>query len=167
MKRFLVALLLAACATTPVAAEMLAEEAAFPEWKLRDHNGQTVSSADLRGSRYVLWYYPKAMTPGCTAEGNAFRESFASFEEKKVEIFGVSFDPPADNAKFVEAEGFPFRLLSDSDRKLASEIGAVASPSQAYASRISYLVGPDGKVEKAYATVSPNAHAGEILGDLN
>src|SRR5439155_5171128 len=61
-----------------------------------------------RGEDVPLWFYPKAMTPGCTTEGDGLRDSFAAFQERRVEIFGVSFDPPAQNKAFVEAERFPF-----------------------------------------------------------
>jgi len=80
-------------------------------------------------------------------------------------VLGVSFDEPAANAAFVEAESFPFRLLSDTDRHLAVAVGAAASADQSHAKRISYLVGPDGRVVKAYENVSPGKHAAEVLRD--
>jgi peroxiredoxin len=79
----------------------------------------------------------------------------------------VSFDTPERNAEFVRAESFPFRLLSDGDHALAIAVGAARSASQSAATRISYLVGPDGRVRRAYAEVSPASHAGQVLDDLD
>ena len=79
---------------------------------------------------------------------------------------GVSFDTPEANAEFVKAEGFQFRLLSDTDHTLARAVGAASSDYQLVASRISYLVGPDGKVKKTYGEVTPATHAGSVLSDL-
>ena len=138
----------------------------FPAWSLRDHTGAAVTSQSLAGKPYLLWFYPKAQTPGCTAEGRGLRDRFADFQARGVEIVGVSFDAPAANAEFVKAEGFPFRLLSDTDHTLARAVGATSSDAQPVATRISYLVGPDGKVQKVYGEVTPATHAGQVLGDL-
>ncbi len=145
---------------------MLGPGTPFPAWTLSDQSGQTLSSKDLAGKTYLLWFYPKAMTPGCTAEGDALRAQMALFKDRGVEILGVSFDAPATNAEFAKQESFPFRLLSDADHSLATAVGAADSPSQPVAKRISYLVGPDGKVLKAYGAVDPKAHADEVLRDL-
>jgi peroxiredoxin Q/BCP len=138
----------------------------FPAWSLRDQAGAVVTSQSLAGKTYLLWYYPKAQTPGCTTEGRGLRDSFADFQKRGVEILGVSFDEPAANAAFVKAEAFPFRLLSDTDKTLAKPVGAVASDQQAVASRISYLVGPDGKILKAFDAVTPATHAADVLSGL-
>lgn len=148
------------------AGEMLQSGSPFPDWHLTDHTGAKVASRDLAGKSYLLWFYPKAMTPGCTTEGDALRDQFTAFQARGVEILGVSFDAPADNATFVREQGFPFRLLSDSDRKLAVAVGAADGADQPVARRISYLVGPDGNVVKAYPDVTPASHAREVLGDL-
>ena len=167
MLRCLVLLMLAlGIATTLHAGALLAPGDAFPAWTLSDQTGATVSSRDLAGKTYLLWFYPKAMTPGCTAEGDGLRDSFAAFQERRVEIFGVSFDPPAQNKAFVEAERFPFRLLSDDKRSLAVAVGAADSSAQPVARRISYLVGPDGGVRAVYGSVTPATHAKDVLADL-
>lgn len=139
---------------------------AFPAWSLRDQTGTVVTSASLAGKTYLLWFYPKAQTPGCTAEGRGLRDRFDEFRAHGVEIVGVSFDEPAANAAFVKAEGFPYRLLSDTEHTLARAVGAAASDAQPVATRISYLVGPDGKVKKVYGEVTPATHAGTVLSDL-
>jgi thioredoxin-dependent peroxiredoxin len=162
----LVLLALLATAAPARGAGLLAPGDSFPAWSLIDQSGATVSSASLAGKSYLLWFYPRAMTPGCTAEGQALRDRYPDFQAKGVEILGVSFDDPKSNAEFVAEEKFPFRLLSDQDRALAAAVGAATSREQSAASRISYLVGPDGKVRKVYGSVDPRRHAAEVLGDL-
>ncbi len=140
--------------------------APFPSWSLRDHTGKIVTSESLAGKTYLLWYYPKAQTPGCTIEGRGLRDDFPAFQQRGVEILGVSFDDPKANATFVVAEKFPFRLLSDTDRSLALEVGAAASADSPVSRRVSFLVGPDGKVIKTYGEVIPTTHAADVLADL-
>ena len=94
------------------------------------------------------------------------RDHFREFETKRVTIVGVSFDTPQDNATFRQQQQFPFLLLSDTTRTLAVAVGAADSPTQPVARRISYLVGADGTVLKAYADVVPASHAQQVLADL-
>ena len=158
---------MAVALTAPArAAGLLKAGDPFPAWSLKDQAGLAVSSADLAGKTYLLWFYPKAMTPGCTAEGRGLRDQIDAFRGKGVEIFGVSFDDPVANAAFAEAEGFPFRLLSDQTRQLAVQVGAAETASAPMARRISYLVGGDGKVLRVYDTVNPASHAKDVLGAL-
>jgi thioredoxin-dependent peroxiredoxin len=151
---------------TALHAALLARGEMFPAWTLRDQSGASVSSRDLAGKTYLLWFYPKAQTPGCTTEGDGLRDSFAQFQAAHVEVLGVSFDAPAANKAFVDAERFPFRLLSDTDRTLAVAVGAADNATQSVARRISYLVGPDGRVRAVYDTVVPATHARNVLDDL-
>lgn len=139
---------------------------AFPAFNLADENGKQFSSALLQGKPFLIWFYPKAMTSGCTKEGCELRDNFSAFRQAGVEVIGVSFDAPAANKKFKEKNAFPFPLLSDGDRQLALKVGAVESPKALWPKRISYLVGADGKVLKVYPKVSPSDHAKEVLADL-
>lgn len=149
----------------PAGAAMVNAGNSFPAWKLTDQTGRSVSSDELAGKAYLLWFYPAAMTSGCTAEGRGLRDEIDAYRSAGIEILGVSFDRPDDNRRFAESESFPFRLLSDSDRKLALAVGAATAADQGYARRISYLVGPDGKVIEAYDQVNPTEHAAEVLAD--
>jgi len=153
-------------AATGWAGEMLTPGDPFPAWELTDHTGAQVSSASMAGTPYLMWYYPKASTPGCTKEGCALRDSYADYRKLGVEVIGVSFDTPKDNAEFVSEQRFPFRLLSDRTKALAVAVGAADSPSRLWARRISYLVGGDGKVLAAYRDVDPATHAQQVLTDL-
>lgn len=162
----MVTLLVIAAVRTAAAGGLLAVGDAFPDWRLPDQSGAPVSAKDFAGKTYLVWFYPKAQTPGCTAEGRGLRDRVADFRAKGVEIVGVSFDAPKANAAFVEAEGFPFRLLSDQERTLARAVGAADTADAPMARRISYLVGADGKVRHVYGTVTPATHAADVLGDL-
>lgn len=164
-RTFVLVLSFLVVAATSADGAMLKAGDPMPEWSLPDHTGATVTSNSLAGKSYLLWFYPKAQTPGCTIEGQNLRDEHADFAAAGVEVLGVSFDTPKSNAAFVEAEGFPFRLLSD-DGSLAYEVGAAEKGGPKYTKRISYLVGPDGTVTKAYGTVVPADHAKEVLADI-
>ncbi len=147
------------------ASGMLKPGDAFPTWQLVDQTGAKVSSSDFAGKTYLLYFYPKADTPGCTKEGCTLRDDYSAYQKAGIEVVGVSFDAPMDNAAFATKYKFPFRLLSDSKHTLAVEVGAADSPSRLWARRISYLIGPTGKVLKAYDNVNPATHAVQVLAD--
>lgn len=162
----LLAVAVLACACDAKPSGLLQVGDLFPNWRLPDQTGAMVASKDLAGKTYLLWFYPKAQTPGCTTEGRGLRDRFDDFRARGIEIVGVSFDKPADNAAFVAAEGFPFRLLSDSEHVLALVVGAADTSDAPVARRISYLVGPDGRVQHVYGAVTPASHAADVLADV-
>jgi len=94
------------------------------EFKLSNQAGGQVSSEDFAGKKYVMFFYPRAMTPGCTTESCDFRDAYAEFRDAGYEVVGVSPDPPPRNAKFKEQERLTFDLLSDEDHALAESLGA-------------------------------------------
>jgi Peroxiredoxin len=155
-------------ALTPVrparGGQMLDPGMPFPKFTLTAQDGSTVSSEELRGKTYLIYFYPKADTPGCTKEACAFRDSWEAVVAAGLEVFGVSYDSPEANSAFAEKYHLPFRLLSDTDHALAKQVGA-ARALIPYPKRISYLVGPDGRVLKAYPDVDPARHAAELLRD--
>lgn len=152
-------------AAPAIGGDMLDSGAYFPEFSLTAHDGSTVSSVDLAGHPYLVYYYPKADTPGCTKEACEFRDRWTDVQDAGLKVFGASYDTPEDNAKFAEKYNLQFLLLSDSKKNLANAIGA-ASALRPWPKRISYLVGADGKILKAYPKVSPAEHAAEVLADL-
>lgn len=97
---------------------------AAPAFALTDDRGKTVKLSDFRGRRVVLYFYPKANTPGCTKQACALRDVFPQIEEKDVVVIGISPDRPAALVKFREKYGLPFILLSDPDHKVAEAYGA-------------------------------------------
>jgi peroxiredoxin Q/BCP len=154
-----------AVAATVHGGEMIEPGTELPAFSLAAHDGSTVSSEQLQGTAYLLYFYPKADTPGCTKEACAFRDSWAEVQASGLKVFGVSYDTPKTNAAFAEKYSLQFPLLSDSERELAAAVGAqralIPVPK-----RISYLVGADGKVLKVYPEVSPAEHAAEVLADF-
>ena len=137
-----------------------------PEFSVRDHNGNTVSLKDSKGKKVVLWFYPKADTPGCTMEGQGFRDDFKSFEEKNVQIFGVSLDNVADNKAFAEKYSFPYPLLCDVKREIALSYHAIKSVDEQYAARISYVIGEDGKILESIESVDTKTHSQGLCSRL-
>lgn len=169
LRRGAIPMLVAAAVLLPrlALAGMLAAGAPMPDFALPDQHGNLVKSSDLAGKTYLLWFYPKAMTPGCTTEARGLRDEYRDLQAAGVTVLGVSFDGSDSNDKFATTESLPFPLLSDKDRKLAVAVGAADSERSWFARRISYLVGPDGKVVKAYDHVDPDTHAKQVLADVS
>ena len=169
MKRTWISVLYLSLLVVPgmaVGDEMLTTGEDFPSFELQAHDDSVVSSSALEGSIYLVYFYPKADTPGCTKEACAFRDAWSELKDAEIKVFGVSYDTPRSNRAFAEKFSLPFLLLSDSDKALAKSVGAdrllIPVPK-----RISYLVGADGKILKAYPSVSPSSHAEDVLKDLN
>lgn len=141
------------------------------EFELRNQDGESVSSADLAGKKYVLFFYPKAMTPGCTAESCDFRDSYSVFTEAGYEIVGVSPDPPDLNKKFKEKEGLNFDLLSDENHELTKSLGAwgektVFGKKMVGLLRSTFVVDENGELEQEYRNVSAKGHVDQVKADL-
>ncbi|MGA7097492.1 MAG: thioredoxin-dependent thiol peroxidase [Acidimicrobiia bacterium] len=140
-------------------------------FQLENQDGEIVSSDDFRGKHLVMFFYPRAMTPGCTQESCDFRDSYSEFADAGYEIVGVSPDPPSRNAKFKEKEGLNFDLLSDEDTALAESLGAWGDK-KLYGKiskgliRSTFVIGPDGKLEKAYRNVRATGHVARVREDL-
>lgn len=150
---------------------MLEEGTSAPSFTLSDHNGDPFSLGEQTGSWVVLWWYPKADTPGCTIEGQGFRDLSADFEAAGGAIVGISLDQPDANSSFVTNHNFPYRLLSDVDRKVSDAYHATKPPAPgedppAWARRISYLIDPNGAIAKAYKVDDVTAHPKQVLADL-
>lgn len=139
---------------------------AAPDFAVTAHTGETVKLADYRGKHVVLWFYPKADTPGCTVEGKGFRDRFADLGELDAVVLGVSFDPVEELTAFAEKFEFPYLLLSDTERTIGLAYGAADSKEAQHARRISYLIAPDGTIARAYGEVSPERHPAQVLEDL-
>ena len=100
-------------------------------------------------------------------EGKGFRDRIQEFSSRNAVIAGVSFDPPAKNRAFREKLAFPFDLLSDEDRSVSMLYGAAKKPRQWFASRVSYLIDPEGRIARAYGKVKPARHPDEVLATLD
>jgi peroxiredoxin Q/BCP len=141
------------------------------EFNLSNQDGEQVSSDDLAGKKYVLFFYPRAMTPGCTTESCDFRDSYGEFGDAGYEVLGVSPDPPSRNAKFKDKEGLNFDLLSDEDHELAESLGAwgekklYGKVSQGLI-RSTFVIDENGEVAKEYRNVRAKGHVGRVKEDL-
>lgn len=148
-------------------APALAEGDRAPSFELPDQAGGTLSSEELSGHPYVLYFYPKDDTPGCTTQACGFRDSFADFEGAGVRVLGVSPDSVASHQKFVGKYGLPFTLLSDSERSLASAYGVWALK-KLYGResmgivRSTFLIDADGVIRKVWRGVRVNGHIPEV-----
>lgn len=145
---------------------MLEKGTKAPSFSVKDHSGNTVSLTDFSGEKVVLWFYPKADTPGCTIEGKGFRDDYEKFAEKNTVILGVSLDNEADNKAFAEKFDFPYPLLCDVDHAIALAYKAVKGPGDEYASRITYVIGEDGNIIEAISQVDTKTHSGDLCSRL-
>jgi peroxiredoxin Q/BCP len=141
-----------------------------PSFELSDQAGKVVSSASLAGKPYLLYFYPKDDTPGCTKEACDIRDNFARFGKLGLRVVGVSPDSTQSHAKFIAKYGLPFTLLSDPDKTLATAYGVWAEKSnygKKYMGivRSTFLVGADGLVKRAYRGVKVNGHVDALLED--
>ena len=142
---------------------------ALPEFDLATSGGGRLSSADLRGRRTVLYFYPKDDTPGCTIEGKEFTELRADFEAKGVDVFGVSPDSERSHEKFINKCSLGIPLVSDPARVLIDSLDVWKEKSymgRTYmgVERSTFLVGPDGTIEREWREVRAPGHAAEVLG---
>ena len=143
---------------------------AAPSFDLTDEKGSHVSSSDLAGKPYLLYFYPKDDTPGCTKEACDIRDNFARFGQHGLRVLGVSPDSSPSHAKFSKKYGLPFTLLSDPDKTLANAYGVWGLKNnygKEYMGiiRSSFLVGADGQIKKAYRGVKVDGHVGAVLED--
>ena len=142
-----------------------------PDFTLLDQDRNPVSLSDFSGRRVVVFFYPKAMTPGCTAEACDFRDSYQDFLAAGMAVVGVSPDPPEDLARFREKDNLPFPLLSDADHRVAEAFGAWG-PKKLYGRemvgliRSTFVLGPDGEVVRDYRNVRTKGHVGRLRRDL-
>jgi peroxiredoxin Q/BCP len=140
-----------------------------PEFTLPDQHGRAVTLSSLRGQWVVLWWYPKAQTPGCTAQGQSFRDLSAAFGAQHAVIVGASFDTPADNLAFAQAQNFPYTLLSDTATSVGEAYGVKKAPDEQWAAfprRMTFLIDPSGVVRKIYTVEDPGRNAQDVLDDI-
>ena len=145
---------------------MLEKETRAPGFSVKDHNGNTVSLADFNGKKVVLWFYPKADTPGCTIEGKGFRDDYEKFAQKNTVILGISLDNETDNKAFAEKFNFPYPLLCDVNQEISLAYEAIKDPEDEYASRITYVIGEDGNILEAISQVDTKTHSGDLCSRL-
>jgi peroxiredoxin Q/BCP len=149
----------------------LAPGDAAPDFSLPDADGNEVSLSSLRGQRVVIYFYPAAMTPGCTTQACDFRDSLASLAAAGFAVLGISPDSPAKLAKFRDRDGLNFPLLSDEKRSVLQAYGAYGEKmlygkKSVGVIRSTFVVGPDGKIEQAQYAVKATGHVARLRKDL-
>ena len=143
-----------------------------PEFQLSDQDGKTVNIKDFEGQKVLLWFYPKASTPGWTTQGQGLRDEFKNFKKYNTVILGMSADSIKAQNNFCAKQEFPFQLLSDPDKEVMRSYKAIGMKKmygREYEGilRVAYLIDENGKIEQAYEKVSPKTHAGIVLEDLS
>ena len=139
-----------------------------PAFSLPDAEGKTVKLSDFKGRKVIVYFYPAAMTPGCTKQACGLRDASRTLKNRGVKVYGISADSPERHQKFIEKEKLNFPLLSDEDHAMMEKYGAWGEKSM-YGKkfmgikRISYLLDPAGTVRHAWAKVKTAEHADEVL----
>jgi thioredoxin-dependent peroxiredoxin len=139
-----------------------------PLFSAQAGSGPTVALADLRGKNVVLYFYPRDNTPGCTIEACQFRDEFEDFKKHGICVLGVSADSAVSHEKFAKRFRLPFVLLADEEKTIARAYGAWGEKSFLGRKfmgmrRITFLIGPDGRIRKIWRKVKPPRHAAEVL----
>jgi thioredoxin-dependent peroxiredoxin len=142
-----------------------------PAFKLADQDGKVHTLKDYAGKLILIYFYPKDDTPGCTKEACMIAEVYKDFKRNGVAVLGVSKDSPKSHKKFALKYNLPFTLLSDESTEMIQAYGAwgekkMMGKTYMGAFRLSYLVGPDGKIVKVYPDVDPATHALTLLTDI-
>ena len=142
-----------------------------PDFELPDQDGNPVKLSDFAGRTVVLYFYPRADTPGCTTQACGIRDHNADYEAANAVVLGVSPDEPKALRKFADKYGLPFTLLGDADHTVAEAYGVWVEKNR-YGrkywgnERTTFVIGPDGTVEKVLRKVKPAEHDDLVLGAI-
>ena len=149
--------------------QVLAAGRAAPSFKLPSSTGKTIALSDFVGKqRVVLFFYPKADTPGCTTEACGFRDALPRFDESEVAVLGISPDPVEDVTKFAQKFHLNFPLLADADHAVAEKYGVWREKTlygKRYwgVARTTFVIGLDGRIERVFESVKPDGHEREVI----
>lgn len=151
---------------------MIVEGDVAPAFELQDAAGVTTRSKDLAGRRYVIYFYPKDFTPGCTTEADEFARAYGEFKRRDIEVVGISPDSVESHEKFCKKMDIPYILLADTQKEVSKRFGVWGKKKfmgREYMGviRSTFLVEADGTILKAYAKVKPAGHANQVLDDFD
>jgi thioredoxin-dependent peroxiredoxin len=142
-----------------------------PDIQVHTDTGEDFRLSEMKGKRVVLYFYPKADTPGCTMEACEFRDDIKAFGTKGVAVIGISPDKPAAQAKFKEKYDLPFTLLADQERAAAEAYG-VYKEKNMYGKKVmgvertTFLISPEGVITQVWRKVKPEGHPDEVLAEV-
>jgi peroxiredoxin Q/BCP len=140
---------------------------AAPDFTLNSQENKPVSLHDFKGKWVVLYFYPKDFTSGCTVEAHNFQRDQAQYDARNAVVVGVSMQDPDSHQKFCTKEGLSFKLLADTDSHVSSAYDSVMNLGVAKLSaRHTFLIDPNGLVQKVYTDVKPEKHSEEVLAAL-
>lgn len=142
-----------------------------PDFEAKTQSGKNVRLSDLRGRNVVLYFYPRDDTPGCTREACAFRDDYSAFQRKNAVVLGVSTDSEKSHGKFSAKFKLPFPLLVDEEKQIVQAYGVWGEKKFMGRTfmgthRVTFLIGPDGKIRHIWTQVKPAEHAQEVLQGL-
>lgn len=143
--------------------ELLKVGDAAPDFESLDQNGTAVRLSSFKGKPVVLYFYPRDDTPGCTVEACNFRDNYLEYEKHGVEVLGISVDTQNSHKKFEQKYRLNFTLVADHSKQIAQDYGTLSGNT---AKRITYIIGPEGKIAYIYPKVSPKEHAIEVMSRL-
>ena len=140
-----------------------------PDFNVKNYNGKTIKLNDFKNNQLIIWFFPKASTPGWTVQGCGFRDEFKKFESQNIKIVGVSADSPAKQTKFVEKYDFPYQMLCDESKQMLKAYkawGLKKFMGREYEGihRISYLI-QNGVVKHVFDKVQTKTHAIDVLNE--
>ena len=149
----------------------VAEGDLVPEFEALDTQGQKIKSSDLHGTKYVIYFYPKNFTPGCTIQADEFSRDYEKFKKNNIQIFGISPDDIDSHKKFCEKMKIKYVLLSDTDKKISQLFGVWGKKKfmgREYmgVTRSSFLVNEKSEIFKIYPKVKPAGHSQQVLNDF-
>jgi peroxiredoxin Q/BCP len=142
-----------------------------PDFQVNDENGNLVKLKDFKGKKVVLYFYPRDMTPGCTAESCNLRDNYKALQKQGYEVLGISTDSEKSHQKFITKEKLPFRLLADPDKKVHEAYGTWVEKSmygRKYmgTARVTFVINEKGVIEDIIQKVDTKNHAAQILGGV-
>jgi peroxiredoxin Q/BCP len=150
---------------------LLSEGEKIPSFELQDSNGKLVKSSEFKGKKFVVYFYPRDFTPGCTVEADEFSKEYKKFQKIDVKVIGISTDSVESHKKFVDKMSIPYLLLSDPESEVSKKFGVWGKKQfmgKEYMGiqRSTFLVNEKGIAFKIFPSVKPKGHALEVLKEL-
>lgn len=147
---------------------MISEGESVPKFQLEDADGKIVKSSELKGKKYVVYFYPRDFTPGCTTEADEFSKDYSKFKKAGIEVVGISKDDVKSHRKFCDKMNIPYILLADVDTDVCKKFGVwgmkkFMGREFMGINRSTFLVNEKGKIFKVFAKVKPKGHSKEVF----